>query len=220
MNCRHCKSECIKKGRQKNGRQKYRCNRCSKYQQVEYVYLAYKKHITISIIRHVKGGSGIRDTSYILGISTTTVIGRIRYISSIIEIPLYTNKFQEYEMDEMYTNVWLDNRKYPTYVSYAINKATREVISFTIGGRDSKTLGKIVDKMLSNYPKQIYTDKWASYRAIITENIHTCRKYRINKIERNHLTMRTQLKRLSKNPFCQSRKYDMLEACLKIYFWG
>jgi insertion element IS1 protein InsB len=220
MNCKHCGSQCVKQGFQKDGTQKYLCKGCSKYQQETYRYKAYEKAVNTNIIKQVNRGSGIRDIAYILEISASTVIRRIRYIASLIEPPLYTCKFQEYEMDEMYTNVWLENRKTPIYVSYAINKATGESIGFTIGSRDSKTLQKVVGKMLLNYPRQIRTDKWSGYSSIIPRHIHITNKYKINKIERNHLTMRMQLKRLSRVSLCQSKKLDMLEACLKIYFWG
>jgi insertion element IS1 protein InsB len=39
-------------------------------------------------------------------------------------------------------------------------------------------------------------------------------------IERKNLSIRTDIKRLSRGTICFSRSRIMLENCLKIYFWG
>jgi transposase-like protein len=78
MNCRHCGSQCVKQGFQKDGTQKYLCKSCNKYQQAAYRYKAYEKLVNANIVKLVKRGSGIRDIAYNLEISTNTVIRRIR----------------------------------------------------------------------------------------------------------------------------------------------
>ena len=76
MKCIHCGSSCIKKGFQKNGKQKYRCSDCCKYQQANYTYKAYEVGLNEQITRLVKRSCGIRDIAYIKDISTTTVMSR------------------------------------------------------------------------------------------------------------------------------------------------
>jgi insertion element IS1 protein InsB len=147
------------------------------------------------------------------------VIKRIRLISDAIiqknNFPIYG----DYEMDEMNTKIWEDNRKIETYVAYAIHKQSKGVVNFTVGSRDTITLGKTVSKLLLNHPRTIRTDKWSAYPCIIPKKIHVTTRRKINQIERNNLTLRTQIKRLSHNRLCHSKKIDMLESCLRIYFW-
>ncbi|MCA4783332.1 transposase, partial [Empedobacter stercoris] len=41
-----------------------------------------------------------------------------------------------------------------------------------------------------------------------------------NHIERNHLSLRTHLKRLNRKTICYTKNMDILSAILTIYFWG
>lgn len=220
MKCIHCESRCIKKGFQKNGRQKYYCQNCIKYQQASYTYKAYEPSLDKQITKLVKRSCGIRDIAYIKEISTTTVMRRILSIADKIVAPTYFPSLSDYEMDEMHTYIWKDNRKTETYIAYAINKQTKIVVNFTVGNRSAETLSQTVDKILMNYPRSIRTDKWSAYPCIIPEKIHICTRRKINQIERFNHTLRTHLKRLGYNRLCQSKKIEMLIACLKIYFWA
>lgn len=220
MNCNKCGSICIKKGFQKNGQQKYLCKSCRCYQQKSYLYKGSEPLIKEQLKKLVKRSCGIRDMSYITGISTTTVLSKIRLIASEIIAPVCFAPNGEYEMDEMHTKIWKGNKKKDVYIAYAIHKESKSVINFTIGSRDTGTLSKTVNKILENYPKKIRTDKWVVYSGIIPLKIHVSTRRKINQIERNNLTLRTHLKRLGHNRLCQSKTVDMLEACLKIYFWA
>ncbi|HEY1054291.1 MAG TPA: IS1 family transposase, partial [Emticicia sp.] len=220
MKCVHCKSLCIKKGFQKNGKQKYRCSDCRKYQQANYTYKAYEVDLNAHITKLVNRSCGIRDIAYIKDISTTTVMRRILSIANKVTAPSSFPLFGDYEMDEMHTYIRKDNRKTETYIAYAINKQTKQVVNFTVGSRSAETLAQTVDKILLNYPKSIRTDKWSAYPCIIPEKIHICTRRKINQIERYNYTLRTHLKRLGYNRLCQSKTVEMLVACLKIYFWS
>lgn len=66
----------------------------------------------------------------------------------------------------------------------------------------------------------IYTDRLRQYRTLIDPFIHRTTLYGTNHIERNNLTIRTHLKRLSRRTICFTRKAEKLYAVLKIYFWG
>jgi insertion element IS1 protein InsB len=220
MNCKYCKGICIRKGFQKNGSQKYACKDCKRHQQETYTYKAYQCTINDQIRKMVKRSSGIRDIAFVLEISTTTVINRIRRIGSEINKPIISEMNQSYEMDEVSTAMRFGENKTDIFVSYIINRRSRQVVSFTVGGRDKITLQKVLNSVLHLFPRRIYTDGWVSYPPLIPERIHRVAKYLINKIERMHLTLRTRLKRMSRNFMCQTRRIDMLEACLNIYFFG
>lgn len=220
MKCTFCSSVCIKKGFQGNGTQKYLCTVCRKYQQAHYTYKAYHTELNYEIRKLVQRGCGIRDIAFIKDISTTTVMRRLLLISAYIIPPAVFPPAGDYEMDEMYTNVWKANKKTTTYLAYAMHKQSRTVVGFTLGGRDSVTLEKTVNKILPNHPKSIRTDGWAAYPSIIPKSLHIFSRRKINHIERLNHTLRTRLKRLIHNRLSQSKNVCMLTAYLNIFFWG
>lgn len=217
MSCRYCARHCCKKGRQKNGKQKYRCVSCKKYQQDEYTSAAYLPHFNKILVRHITNGCGIRSIAEILKISPTTVINRIKKIAGGITKP-ETAFGKEYELDEMKT--FVGNKKNKYWIAYALRKDNKTVPDFRVGKHTKKTLHGVVETLLLSKAKKIYTDGLGLYRYLIPRKQHSEKQYMTNHIERKNLTIRTHLKRLSRRTICYSRNAAMLTACLKIYFWS
>ena len=80
--CPDCKSEdIVRQGKTKNDIQVYRCrnSKCTRTKfQLEYKNKACYPGTTEKIVNHAINGSGIRDTSEVMGISTSTVIKRLK----------------------------------------------------------------------------------------------------------------------------------------------
>ena len=74
--------------------------------------------------------------------------------------------------------------------------------------------------VLQLYPKRVFTDRLRTYIKLIPKKQHDTRKKNTTVIERNNLTLRTHLKRLSRKTICFSKNFEMLEATLKLYIWG
>tara|TARA_X000000950_G_scaffold209823_1_gene252298 strand:+ start:263 stop:709 length:447 start_codon:yes stop_codon:yes gene_type:complete len=103
--CKHCGSACWKSGVEKaTGKQRYRCKKCGKSQQVNYSYNAYFPNLNKNIVALTKEGVGIRGTARLLGISPTTLISRIKKIAAEIKEPALV-KGKTYEVDELRTFV-------------------------------------------------------------------------------------------------------------------
>ncbi len=68
----------------------------------------------------------------------------------------------------------------------------------------------MVDKLLKLNAKKIYTDGLNIYPNLIEEKIHIVYRGCTNHIERKNLTIRMQLKRLSRKTICFSKKKVML----------
>jgi insertion element IS1 protein InsB len=147
----------------------------------------------------------------------TTVISRVKKIAKAVTRPFRIVQGKEYEVDEMRT--YIGNKKRLYWVVYALRRDTKEVIDFKVGKRNLKTLGRVVDTVLLSGAKKVYTDGYELYKNVVPETMHQKSKYNINHIERKNLSIRTHLKRLSRKTICFSRSREMLEACLKIYFW-
>ncbi|MEP1035106.1 IS1 family transposase [Ekhidna sp.] len=215
MKCRFCTSSCIKKGI-RNGIQQYWCPACGKYQREEYKYKSYKISNTL-VIASVKEGLGIRSTSRLLGISTTTVLRRIRIIAHEIRKPPISLR-KSYEVDELYT--FVRSKQKGVWIVLAFERETNRVVDFYIGPRTQRSLRMVVNTLLASSVKTIHTDGLLHYKGLINKRMHRLERYGTNKIERFNLNLRTHLKRLSRRTIAYSKNMDMLYSCLTIYLWG
>ncbi len=218
MNCKKCQHSCIRWGKQYNGEQRYYCKRCNRHQQEDYKYKAYEKETDKEICECTKEGCGIRSTARLLTISPTTVIKRIKKLSVKVIKPIFIVKGKNYEMDELRTYIKKKTNRY--WIAYAIRRDTKEVVDFKVGKRNKRTLSRVVDTLLLSEARKIYTDGYPLYKTLIPPELHKVSKHKINHIERKNLSIRTHLKRLGRKTICYSKSTAMLEACLKIYFWG
>jgi insertion element IS1 protein InsB len=218
LKCRRCNGVCIKNGKSKNGTQRYYCKPCKKSSQVNYIYNACAHHVSRSIASLTREGCGIRSIARLLQISRSTVMRRIRAIARSLVRPFPLLKGKEYQLDEMRTFIGTKKRLY--WIVYAIEKTTKQVVDFKVGRRNIRTLAKVANTLLLSDPKRISTDRLTLYRNLLPNDTHHQSAYNINHIERKNLNVRTHLKRLGRRTICFSRSTAMLEACLRIYFWG
>ncbi len=217
MECKFCSSNCQKAGRQKNGPQKFYCVHCKKYQQKEYQYCAYKPGINTMIPKLVCNSVGINSMARILQIAANTVSKRIRAIAASIMKPCIPLGRKSFEMDELRT--YIRNKENQYWVAYALCSDTKQVVDFIVGKRSKRTLRIVVNNLLLSGVPTIKTDRLNIYRSLIPKDRHVSAAYNINHIERNNLNLRTHLKRLGRRTICYSKSFNMLCACLKIYFW-
>ena len=216
MDCQYCKGKCQKAGKQRNGAQKLYCKQCRKYQQAKYRKQAYGAEINRWIGDLLCEGVGVRGISRILQIATSTVMRRINKIARGIGKPALA-KGQHYEVDELWTYIGRKSNEY--WVAYGLNRKTLQVADFIVSKRTKATLKVLVEELLTAHPKVIRTDRLTHYQRIIPKTLHRAGAYCINRIERKNLSIRTHLKRLSRRTIAFSRNKEMLENCLRIYFW-
>ena len=218
MKCKKCKGLAVKNGKQSNGKQRYYCRQCKYSLQRSYQYKAYKEDTNKNIYLFLRESAGITATSRLLSISKTTVIKRIKEMASMIKKPTLSEKYQYYELDEM--RVVVGSKLNEAWVTYAINRHSKQIINFIVGRRTKENLAVITKSVLKLCPKRIFTDRLRTYIKLIPKKQHDTRKKNTTVIERNNLTLRTHLKRLSRKTICFSKNFEMLKATLKLYFWG
>ena len=217
IDCKTCEAPCIKKGFDKNGRQRVYCKSCKNYQLLTYYKLAWLPTINESIKMLVKEGCGIRSISRILKIAAATVIRRIKTIArEIVKPALLFNK--TYEVDELRTFVKKKTNLF--WVVSAYERESKRVVEVAIGRRTTATLQKVTGTLLIAGTNNIRTDKLGLYNTIIPQELHGTKARGINHIERFHLNLRTHLKRLTRRSICFSKSSLILTCCLKIYLWG
>lgn len=115
---------------------------------------------------------------------------------------------------------FIKNKEKPIWIVYALDRKTKQVVSFSIGRRTKRTLQYVTNTLLLSNPKTIYTDKLAHYKSLLKDAVHSTRPFGTNHIERRNLSIRTHLKRLNRKTICFSRSYMLLQCILRIYFWG
>lgn len=217
MECRKCNRACIKRGFNKSV-QRWFCKSCKLYQQKAYAYKICTKKDEETIVKLNNIGVGISGISSFTGISKANVINKIKQIAKSLIKPEIKEDGQTYEVDEMHT--FIKRKSDYCYITYALNKKTKQVIDLVVGNRTKETIGKVICSLKLLNPKRIFTDKLNVYPGLIDKNIHTTSAYKINHIERFNLTLRTHLKRLSRKTICYSKSGEMLENCLRIYLWA
>ena len=215
--CPNCKMiKIIKNGTTKNKKQQYYCKNCNKRFIENYTYNAYLSDINNKIILFTKEGLGIRSTARILKISTTTLLKRIIIIAKSISQPIIS-KGKTYEVDEMCT--YINHKRNFIWLVYALDKDSKNVVSFNVGKRTNKTLSKVVDALHLSDAKRIFTDGLKNYKYLIDKKFHSVKRFGTNYIERKNLTLRTHLRRLNRRTICFSKSMVVLVSILKIYFW-
>ena len=217
MKCKFCKGKCVKYGVQKDGTQRYKCKKCGKTQQGDYKYKAYDTDIDNQIVLLTKEGVSIRGLGRCLGVSVSTVLVRIKKIADGVEIPRI-KPHREYEVDEMWT--FLGNKHKPLWIGYALDRKSKEVVAFNVGGRSIEMLSTIFKTVNSSAPSKVYTDYLVHYLSLVPCEVHVRGKRGTTHIERHNLNLRTHLKRLNRKTICFTRSAVILYAILKIYFWG
>ena len=216
--CPSCySSKIVKNGKTKTKKQQYFCKNCNKRFLDFYTYQAYRYGINNDIIALTKEGAGIRSTARLLKISPTTLLTRIITIAKKVVQPSIP-KGKIYLVDEMRTYVKRKDKL--IWIVYALEKQTKNVVSFNIGRRTNQTLKKVITSLELSEAEKIITDKLKKYNFLINPEIHSTKFRGINHIERKNLTLRTHLKRLNRKTICFSKSMVILNAILRIYFWG
>lgn len=215
MECIYCKGECKKAGKYKTT-QRYQCKNCKRYQQTVYTKQRIPKEDYTWAHKLNNEGCGISNIARLLHISKSSVQRIIIRIAGKLQMPVYKEKGESYQVDELRT--YCGNKGNECWIIYAINAKTGKVIDFCIGRRTKENIKKVIDNILVLNPKRIYTDGLNIYPGLIPKTIHRVFEYCTNKIERSNLTLRTHLKRLSRKTICFTKSNEMLENCVKVYF--
>ena len=218
MECRKCKTQSVKNGKVKsNKKQRFYCKICRESFLYEYSNHACELGVKNTIVRLLREGCGTLSISRLICVSSNTVTKNILEIAGKIQIPPIILG-RTYELDEMFT--YIGNKERRICIAYAIDRETRNVVSYAVGRRNRTTLRMVVNTLLLSETSQIRTDKCPLYPLLIPHEIHHVKQRGINYIERKNLTLRTHLKRLNRKTLGYSKSILVLNAVLRIYFWG
>ena len=212
-------------GRSTHEEPRYRCldDRCStKTFMLEYRYKAYAVGVKEQSVEMAINGSGIRDTSRVLGISKSTVINTIKAKESCL-IPINPKLkaltlgkesevrvelvCEEAEMDEQWS--FVSRKSNQRWLWYAVDHATNTVLAYIFGKRKDDVFKKLKALLAPFDIKRFYTDDWGAYDRNIDKSKHEVGKRNTQKIERKNLNFRTWIKQLTRKTICFSKREKM-----------
>lgn len=126
------------------------------------------------------------------------------------------------EMDEMWS--FYHDKKHQIWLWWAVEHSTNTPVAFTFGTREHKYLDELLKLLKPFNIKTVYTDNNFAYQNKISPDILIPGKKNTQKIERNHLTLRTRIKRLARKSICFSKNKDIhqtvIGSFINIFFWG
>ena len=219
VHCPKCGSDDIKSfGYSAHNTPRYRCcnDECqTKTFMLEYRYKAYEPGIKEQVVDMAINGSGIRDTSKVLGISKSTVIntlkknGLAQISPDIQKIDLDSNAVihvglacQEPEIDEQWS--YVSDKSNQRWLWYAVDHAINTVTY--VFGRRTDDVFKKLKALLEHFGiTKFYTGDWRAHERHADENTHIAGKKNTQKIERKNLNLRTWIKRLARKTVCFSK---------------
>ncbi len=214
--CPRCLSLNVKKnGITAQYKQRYRCKDCEGQFITDYTYQAYKAGVRALVLPMTMNGSGIRDISRVLRISTNTVLKLIRQAAEQAHEPVAPKRIADLELDEFWSFVGKKKRQRWTW--YAFDRQRKQVTAFANGRRTDHNCAVLLKKLVDSRVQRLHTDKWASYRKLLPAKKHAIGKEGTRNIERHNLNFRTHVKRLQRRTICFSKSVEMHDAVIKLY---
>jgi len=190
MTCHSCRVECKRKGRDRNGRQRYQCRQCSKTfleprtDHLGGMYLPIEKAETV--LRMMLEGSSVSSIERLTEIHHSTILkllvlagdkaervmaGKLRQVRAtdvqadeIWQFIGCKTKAKRPEHDPMWGDCW---------VFVAIDRNTKLVLNVTIGDRNQQTTDVFIEGLreATRGRFQITTDGFAPYRSAVVNTL-------------------------------------------------
>ncbi len=126
------------------------------------------------------------------------------------------------EMDEMWS--FCHDKSHQIWLWWAVDHATNTPLAFTFGTREHKNLNELL-QFLKPFPiGKVYADHNFAYEKLIPEQQLVRGKKNTKEIERDHLTLRTRIKRLCRKTICFSKNEEIHKAVvgtfINVFFFG
>lgn len=222
--------------------------------QVEYKNRAWMPGMRDRVVDMAMNGSGTRDTARVLGINKDTVTHVLRslhdhvnpvneeYLKDLgpdIEIDLVLEsgadqdeneedhdsekmKPVEAEADEMWS--FYHDKFHQDWLWWAVDHETNTPLAFAFGTREYCNLDVLLARLRDYNITRFYTDNNFAYGSRIPVEKHEIGKRNTQHIERDHLTLRTRIKRLARKTICFSKVKEIHEAVIgtfiNLFYFG
>lgn len=126
------------------------------------------------------------------------------------------------EMDEMWS--YYHDKSHQIWLWWAVDHETNTPLAYTFGTREHTYLEELLS-LLEPFPiGTVYADKNYAYEKKLPSDMLVSGKKNTQKIERDHLTLRTRIKRLCRKTLCFSKNKEIhtsvIGTFMNIVFFG
>ena len=233
VQCPHCHSkQVVKRGKTDSGTQRYLCQNtaCVKGSfLLDYRNRGCVPEVKQHIIDMSLNPSGIRDTARVLHISPNTVLHELRKKETALEsfnkallrtlhpdtLTVNIERAGEAEMDEMWS--FVGKKRNRCWLWHAIDHHTGAVLVYVFGRRKDEVFLQLKGLLESFGLTRFYTDYWGAYTRHLDPEVHSPGKRNTQKIERKHLTLRMQIKRLVRKTICFSKTTQIHDLVIGLF---
>ena len=126
------------------------------------------------------------------------------------------------EIDEMWS--FYGDKKHQIWLWWAVDHDTNIPLAYTFGTREHKYLDELLELLKPFSIGTVYSDDNYAYHDRISADKLITGKRNTQQIERNHLTLRTRIKRLCRKTICFSKNKDIHKTVvgtfINTFFFG
>lgn len=124
-------------------------------------------------------------------------------------------RVEEAKLDEMWS--FVQSKKHQRWLWHAIDHRTGKVLADVLATHEDAALKQLQQLLAPFSIGRFYTDSWGAYLRLLNEQHHTVGKVNTQRIERQHLTLRTRIKRLARKTICFSKTEQMHDTVIGLF---
>ena len=117
--------------------------------------------------------------------------------------------------DEMWS--YVQRKSQPRWLWHAIDHQTGKILVYVLSDHKDQAFLQLKSLLAPFGISQYYTDDWDAYDRHRAPALHTVGKRHTQKIERQHLTLRTRIKRLTRKTICFSKTILMHDTVIGLF---
>ena len=188
---------------------------CERQFITDYTDQAHKPEVRSLVLPMTLNGSGIRDISRVLSMSTNTLLKVLRSTAHQVNESVVPKRIADLELDEFWSVV--GKKRHQRWTWSAFDRHRKRTTASLNGRRTNKNCQRLLQKLTESRVRRFHTDRWESYLKLLPEKKHLIGKEGRRNIERHNLNFRTHIKRLQRRRICFSKSDEMHDAVIKLY---
>ena len=118
-------------------------------------------------------------------------------------------------MDEMWS--FYHDKGHQIWLWWAVDHKTNTPIAFWFGTREHKNLDKLIELLKPYKIGKVYADNNFAYEKRFGSDVLVTGKKNTQQIERDHLTLRTRIKRLARKTICFSKSETIHKIVIGLF---
>jgi insertion element IS1 protein InsB len=217
--CPKCHSDRLVKNGSVTGKPKKLCKACG-YQFTRTTPRGKPLTTKIHALLWYLSGMSMNRIAFLSRVSVQSVLTWIRaFAKDHYEKPKPSGTIIILELDEMWH--YLKTKQQKLWLWKALEPESGKLLDWECGGRDKKTLQKMVDRLAHFNVKVYCTDKLATYASVIPQNQLVQSKAGTHAIERNHCRQRHWFGRFKRRSIIVSKSKEMVDLTMALFakFW-